>query len=121
MSDVFYAYPSGYLFVNQTIEAAAQDAISRHGVKVRTWPQVDIAGKFIATEILQEINRCSRLAADVSFLNFNVTFELGYAIGLGKPVVLTRLAAVTLQSNKLVEEIGIFDTLGYQLYQNRDE
>jgi hypothetical protein len=44
-----------------------------------------------------------------------VTFEIGYAIGLGKRVHLTRNSNFTRDSN-LMDRIGIFDTLGFDLY-----
>lgn len=121
MSNVFYAYPSGYFLISETIDSAARNTTIAKTVNVRTWPQVDVAGRFIATDILQEIRHADSLVADVSYLNFNVTFEIGYAIGIGKPITITRLAAVALHSNKLIGEIGIFDTLGYKLYENRDD
>lgn len=121
MSDVFYAYPSGYFLITETIESASKDVTAAKDIRVKTWPQVDIAGRFIASEILQEIRHAAAVVADVSYLNFNVTFEIGYAIGIGKPLVVTRLAAVAMHSNKLIDEVGIFDTLGYSKYDNRDD
>ena len=117
---VFFAYPSGYPLIGPTIASAAKDATAKYDVEVHTWPQVDIAGKFIATEILQEIGRDQTFVADVSYPNFNVTFEIGYAIGLGKPIVLTCLSAIALQTTKQIDSIGILDTLGYDRYDNRE-
>ncbi len=69
---------------------------------------------------MEAISSSDFFVADVSYLNFNVTFELGYAIGRGKPALLTRLAAV-VASKIDVDEVGIFDTIGYQKYNNRYE
>ena len=57
------------------------------------------------------------LAADISVLNFNVTYEIGYAIGLQKPILLLRNKALST-STPLFARFGIFDTLGYQSYEN---
>jgi hypothetical protein len=48
-------------------------------------------------------------------MNFNVTFEIGYAIGLGKRIYLTRDGNLT-RDRALADRIGIFDTLGFEVY-----
>ena len=60
------------------------------------------------------------MIADVSSVNFNVTFEIGYAIGLGKRVFLTRDKNY-LQDKALTDKIGIFDTLGIELYSDEKQ
>src|SRR5205807_3370251 len=57
------------------------------------------------------------LVADITRLNFNVTFEIGYAIACGKRVALVKNSALT-GSDELIRQIGIFDTLGYKEYSN---
>jgi len=50
------------------------------------------------------------VAADITRLNFNVTYELGYAIGLGKrglPLVSKALKT----DEQLINRVGIYDTL----------
>ena len=82
---------------------------------------MDIAGRFIASEVLTSIATSDFLVADISKLNFNVTFEVGYAIGRGKPIMLTRMGAMGPVGAGGVDEIGIFDTIGYQTYNNRND
>jgi hypothetical protein len=115
----FYAYPDGYLLVGPTIEAGVSDYNERsNDTTISTWKEADVAGRFIASQVLAEISESDFFVADISYLNFNVTFELGYAIGRGKPILLTRLAAVgTSKIN--IDEVGIFDTIGYSSYNNR--
>jgi hypothetical protein len=48
------------------------------------------------------------LVAYLTFINDNVTYELGYAIGAGKDIRLIRNASVGLDDLK---QIGLFDTL----------
>ena len=55
------------------------------------------------------------LVADVTVPNFNVTYEIGYAIGLNKRVYLTRNETIKTGEVDL-SEVGIFDTLGYVDY-----
>ena len=53
--------------------------------------------------------------ADVTTMNFNVTFEIAYAIGLGKRVHLVRDQNIARETS-LITKIGIFDTLGFISY-----
>jgi hypothetical protein len=58
--------------------------------------------------------------ADVTTLNFNLLFEIGFAVGLGLPVVPVRDA--TYLKNKVeFEELGLIDTLGYLDFKNAGE
>src|SRR6185369_10712226 len=59
------------------------------------------------------------LISDVTRLNFNVTYEIGYAIGLKKRVRLIKHSAIT-GDDSLILRTGIFDTLGYETYSNVD-
>jgi hypothetical protein len=52
-------------------------------------------------------------------LNFNVTFEIAYAIGLGKRVHLVRNANFR-RDTELQDKIGIFDTLGFKTYADQE-
>lgn len=77
-------------------------------------------GHFISTEVLNGIDEADFLLADITTLNFNVTYEIGYAIGKSKRILLTKNKAID-NSELKIEEVGIFDTLGYKEYQNSSE
>lgn len=109
----FYAYASSPAEIGQTIEQAA----NRSSSKINTWKALDIPGHFISEEVLEGIDSCSFLVADISVLNFNVTYEIGYAIGKGKRVLLTKNRGIN-EGSPSIREVGIFDTLGYKEYQN---
>lgn len=87
---------------------------------VKSWRELDIAGHFIADQVLNKIDEAKVFAADVTQLNFNVTYEVGFALAKGKRVVLTRHKGIQ-PSHPLIAQVGIFDTLGYLDYQNSDE
>lgn len=119
--NLFFAYASMPNELGTTIEAAAARAKARPGdPTVVPWPELPIAGRFIGSTVITTISTADVLVADVTTLNFNVTYELGYAIGSGKPVFLVRHAAFPNDVN-LTTEVGIFDTLGYRQYQNTDQ
>ncbi len=116
----FFAYPASPDAVGATIEKAIRLLTSRNGnTNVASWRELDIAGHFIATEVLNQISATEVLFADITYLNFNVLFEIGYAIGLSKRIVLTKNKS--LAGSEDASELGIIDTIGYRTYQNADE
>jgi hypothetical protein len=84
---------------------------------VRSWQQIDIPGRFIVEGVLQRIDEADFVVADITKLNFNVTFEIGYAIGRSKRVVLTVHEALSPEIRDITR-LGIYDTLGRRMYEN---
>ena len=118
----FVAYPSGINLVVDAIRGAVEHANARRtsGLIFETWEEMDVPGRFIASEILRHIDSADALVADISRLNFNVVYEIGYGIGRGKRILLVRNRAVQ-QQVPTIQEVGIFDTLGYREYATADE
>lgn len=112
----FYAYASSPAEIGQTIE----QAVNSSHLEINTWKALDIPGHFISEKVLEGIDSCSFLVADISVLNFNVTYEIGYAIGKGKRILLTKNRSIQ-EGSPSIREVGIFDTLGYKEYQNSSE
>ncbi|GED21623.1 nucleoside 2-deoxyribosyltransferase [Halomonas halmophila] len=116
----FYAYASHPPEVGQTIEQAVEALQTSPKNEVKTWKALDIPGHFISEKVLEGIESCDFLVADISQLNFNVTYEIGYAIGKGKRILLTKNKTIR-EVSPAIREVGIFDTLGYKEYQNSQE
>lgn len=117
----FFAYPNAPALIGETIERAlslARD--SRDPIDVRSWRAMDVAGHIIPQEIEEELRSRDMLIADITVLNFNVTYEIGFAIGQGKRVYLVRNRGLNEQP-PTIREIGIFDTIGYEQYTNGPE
>lgn len=117
----FFAYPSSQAEVIKVIHSA-KDQVARSGLQldIHLWEENDICGRPLTSPIFEWIKHADFLIADITFLNFNVTFEIGYAIGLGKRVYLTRNSNFSRTGN-LIDKIGIFDTLGFQSYADQDD
>lgn len=117
----FVAYPSQPSTIGSVISMAL-DALRSDGSEIHltSWKENDIAGRFITDPILEKIIESDVLVADITCLNFNVVFEIGYAIGRRKRVYLIRNEAL-IGSDVLIREVGIFDTLGYSKYSNSDQ
>ena len=123
MNDItgFFAYPSQPSEIGETITRAVSIVNKKPGSHLfETWEEIDIPGRFIAECVLESIDSKSCLIADISSLNFNVTYEIGYAIGKQKRLILVRYAPLKKDEQKL-KELGIFDTIGYTEYQNSEE
>lgn len=73
---------------------------------------MNIEGQVVYCKICKAIRFTKLIVADITSPNFNVYFELGYAIGLQKPILPIRDASYE-EYKKIIEEIGIFDTIGY--------
>ncbi|HEX6190705.1 MAG TPA: hypothetical protein VFZ40_21820, partial [Pyrinomonadaceae bacterium] len=112
------AYPSKPEPIGTTLRSALEILKSEGtGKNLASWEENDIPGRFIVDPILTRIEEGNILVADITRLNFNVTFEVGYAIGCGKRVALVKNSSLT-GSDELIRQIGIFDTLGYEEYSN---
>lgn len=115
MLEGLVAYPSTPAEIGQTIVAGLAKlhakGLSPH---LTSWEETDIPGKFIASAVLEGIDASNILVADVTALNFNVVFEIGYAIGRRKRVFLVKNAALVDDRDAL--RVGIFDTLGHETY-----
>jgi hypothetical protein len=117
----FFAYPSKPSLIGDTVERALNNLKERSGVtSVQSWRETKVAGRFIAEQVTNKINDACAFIADVTELNFNVTYELGFALARGKRTVLVRHKGLTV-SPPLVTDVGIFDTVGYSEYQNADD
>lgn len=117
----FFAYASHPSDIGQVIDNAIE-SVGKYNksILVNTWKALDIAGHFISGEVLGGIDSADFFLADISVLNFNVTYEIGYAIGKSKRVILVKNKSLAPHGEK-ISDVGIFDTLGYREYQNSAE
>lgn len=115
----FVAYPGANSIVSEAIKGAAELARSKP-VMLHPWPEMKVLGLKIDEEIRSDIAKGDLLAADITYPNMNVFYEIGYAAALGKPVVpLVNLAVERAQ--RRVVELGLFDTIGYAGYANAED
>jgi len=115
MLEGLVAYPSKPAEVGQTVVAGLEKLHAKGlAVGLTSWEETDTPGKFIASAVLERIDASNVLVADVTALNFNVVFEIGYAIGRRKRVIPVKNAA--LVDDRDAVRVGIFDTLGHQTY-----
>lgn len=113
----FFAYPAKPKELGQTITAAVNDANSYSSIKIHVWEQNDIGGVPLTDPIFEKITDGEFLVADITMLNDNVVFEIGYAIGKSKRIFLYQNNALK-NEGELATKVGIFDTLGFETYDN---
>ena len=117
---IFFAYQSIEKSMTCDNVDAIQNLAKYLGSKAVTWEKMKTNGKLINRQILLEIDRAETFSCDLTYLNPNVFFELGYAIGKRKPLFIminTKVKdAVSNYSN-----ICILKGIGYASFNNADD
>lgn len=90
---LFFAYQctkEGYCDSNvEAIRRALNDYNSHQkSINAITWEDLKKSGSFINTEILKNIEESAYFACDLTALNHNVLFELGYAMAKNKNIFI---------------------------------
>jgi hypothetical protein len=118
--NVFVCFPSEPPLLGSTIEAAATKLRDIGKLEMETWKQIDVPGRFLRDGILRRIDNADFVVADITRLNFNVTFEIGYSIGRQKRTVLISNKGLNPEE-KEITQLGIYDTIGHQSYENSND
>ena len=84
----FVAYPSAPQARAESVELAIEEISNGGVVDIAGWKSTSVGGRIIISAICDQIRRCQLFVADVTELNPNVLFELGYAISLNKRIWL---------------------------------
>lgn len=86
---------------------------------VTSWERPDLGGHQLIAPITTSIREADIVAADITVMNFNVTYELGFALGLGKRVIPIRHSAYDIDKEAM-QLVGLFDTFLRQEYVDAD-
>ena len=82
---VFLGYPSHPPMLRETMSNAA-DALNKLGdVTVHPWEDLMVSGRVLWDAVAEAIDAADLAAFEITHLNPNVCFELGFAIGRNKP------------------------------------
>src|ERR1035437_226389 len=115
----FVAYSSAPAARAETVERAI-DLISHSGVvEIKGWKSLFAGGRPIITRISEEIRNCQCFIADLTGLNPNVLFELGYAVAHRKRIWL--LLDSSIERAKLdFDRFQLFTTVAYEGASNSE-
>lgn len=120
-TDVYFFYSSKPEVIASTIEEGARLLrLEDPSLRVMTWQNMPIHGQLIFCQICKAQRFTKVAVVDVTTMNFNLMFEIGYALGLGIPVIPIRDTTCTLDSKEF-ESLGLIDTLGYLDFQNSED
>ena len=118
MAGAFFAYPSRPEVLAETLRASAA-SLDAPGAPVCTWQQLLVGGRVVIQEIMTAIRSADVVAAEVTDLNRNVLFELGYAIGSNKRVF--PLGDRSREALRNWDDLTLLRGLGLTQYVNADE
>ncbi|RFM30080.1 P-loop ATPase, Sll1717 family [Deminuibacter soli] len=117
----FFAYSSYPSSSGEFIERALSHIRKNNGlVFLESWRNLQISGKLIITEILKKIEKCDFFCADLTGVNDNVLFEIGFAIGKKKPIWLINDTTNISSFNKY-KELQLLLPIGYSSYTSSDD
>ena len=107
--------------ISSTIESSVEKLQTMESSKRWiTWKNLDVPGQVIFCEICKAMRHTDFVVADVTTLNFNLMFEVGFAVGLGLPVLPIRNTKY-IEDKHQFDELGILDTLGYFDFQTSND
>ncbi len=115
---IFFAYESGH----QENRDAIQYGITEYNkhqktYRVISWEGLKIGGQILITTIFKAIDNCDIFTCDLTYQNHNVLFELGYAIGKKKNLlILINENIKDAKDNYLSSRI--LKTIGYDTFTN---
>jgi hypothetical protein len=116
----FFAYPSSPASCGEAIRQAVEVINSQGVASLQTWEQCRVGGKLVVDELCKAIDGGQVFCADLTGMNANVMFELGYAIARNKRIWLL-LDPTYVDSNAQFEQLRVLTTVGYARYSNSTE
>ena len=116
----FYAYSSDPQQLSETIETAITSINQRQIIRVKSWQKLSVGGKLVIKEILKEVASSDIFLCDLTGLNHNVLFELGFAIANRKRVWLT-LDVTKTKNVSQVRALPLISSFGYHEHVNYEQ
>lgn len=116
----FFAYPSSPVSIPEAVGIGTEQLNNTALVQIRTWQQCCVTGNVVIQELCKEIAKADFFCADITGMNANVMFELGFAIARDKRIWLA-LDTSYVDSTKAFEQIRILTTVGYASYHSSSD
>lgn len=113
----FFAYANTPVSIGETVENAIREVNKGILIQVESWRSLSISGHFIIDEIIRSIQDSDIFLCELSSLNSNVLFELGFAVAKRKQISIfidNSLANVKEQFDRF----GLLSSIGYNRYTN---
>jgi hypothetical protein len=113
-TDAFFAYAAEPALRAETLRQARASLVDR-GIVAQTWEDLVITGKVLINEVCAAIDSSATLVADVSTINNNVLFEVGYALAKGKVLFLV-LDHKDVDAVQAWKDVSLLEVIGRSNY-----
>lgn len=117
----FFAYPSQDKTQSEIIEEAIKIVNKQSDIFIKSWQNLKGKNSRIITNILDEMSKNDFLIADISNLNQNVIFELGYAFGKRKNILLFTQGYSNANREKDLNDLPIISQFNILSFENKEE
>jgi hypothetical protein len=115
---IFFGYPGRPVQRVATLTEAMSKLRAANAAVPKSWQELRTGGRYLIDSIFEAIQECDVSAFDLSTINLNVLFELGYAIGGNRRIWLLR--DKTLDSREW-NTIQFLTTVAYSPYVSSDD
>jgi hypothetical protein len=112
----FVAYPS-VAHIPEVFHNAIREINKTRTVSLTSWEDTRIDGKIVIDVICDNIKKADFFIADLTGINPNVLFELGYAIAKNKRIWMLIDRSIT-RAREDFGDLGLLTTVGYTDYSN---
>ena len=120
LTKCLFAYPSEPSNIAEIMMEASENINLTNSYEVLPWPKLNVGGNIVISQICNAIDQSEVFICDLTHLNPNVLFELGYAIAKRK--FIWPIMDVTIESaKKEFQDFGILTTIGYTQFRNTSE
>lgn len=116
----FFGYPYNATARRDAITEAARQLTAAVQISAKLWEDLKVNGRFVIDPILATIESADVAAFDVTELNHNVMFELGYAIGKNRRVWLLRDDTYEAPRRDW-DKIKVLTTIGHSKFVNAED
>jgi hypothetical protein len=116
----FVAYPSTPPDRAESIEQAIERIKDGKTVEITGWKDLAVSGRLIIGTICEAIQQRDLFVADITSLNPNVLFELGFAIARRRAIWLL-LNPTIERARAEFDRFALLTTIGYRPYSNSDD
>lgn len=86
MLNCFFAYSDKGHKVSNSINEAIDSLKGNDLISIEPWSDMSVDGTIISSTVINSIDKCDVFLCDITNLNDNVLYELGYAIAKNKPI-----------------------------------
>jgi hypothetical protein len=116
----FVAYASQPTHLAESIETAIETIKTNGVVEIIGWKSLTVTGRVLLSAICEAIRACDVFIADVTGLNANVLFELGYAIARRKRIWLLLNPSISRARSEW-DRFQLLKTVGFAPFTNSEE